>query len=198
MSFVSVDPELVLGAAQDLARVESGFGTAGASAAVATTGVVGAGSDGVSALIAEQLNAHGQGYQELHALARTGQQRVAASMRSSALAYSDAEVANAELEGLANEFSVGPQSSSERPWFGDGLDATTPGGRGGDAGILWGNGGKGAPGGPGQAGGAGGDAGWFGAGGTGGVGGAGVAGTATTIAGAGGAGGAGGAAVFGT
>ncbi len=93
-------------------------------------------------------------------------------LNAGAGSYLAAEAANAEsnLLGAINAPAV---ALFGRPIIGDGANATTPGGAGGDGGLLIGNGGNGAAGAAGQAGGAGGSAGLWGRGGVGGSGGVG-------------------------
>ncbi|BBX96233.1 hypothetical protein MLAC_15270 [Mycobacterium lacus] len=120
--------------------------------------------------------------------------------------YASAEAANASLlQSVEHQALALVNAPTEtllgRPLIGNGANATTPGGRGADGGLLYGSGGNGAAGGPGQAGGAGGNAGWFGNGGAGGAGGAGApggnGGSGGQLVGNGGAGGNGGPAVAG-
>ena len=171
MSFVIALPEIVAGAATNLASIGSAIGAADAAAALPTTAVLAAADDEVSAAISALFGAYGQRYQALIARVSVFHDEFVQALSSGGFKYAATEAANASpLRAAMQEAqSVAPFS----PW----RDLT---GR-----ALFGNGANGAPG-TGQAGGPGG---WLiGNGGSGG------SGTAGTGSGAGGTGGAGGAA----
>lgn len=63
MSFFAIAPEYVTSAATDLARIGTAIDEAGSAAASATTSVLAAGGDEVSAAIAALFSAHGAAYQ---------------------------------------------------------------------------------------------------------------------------------------
>lgn len=164
MSFVIAAPEYVVAAAEDLANIGSTISWANAAASAPTSAVAAAGADEVSATIAAFLGAHAQTYQALSTQAAMLHSRFVQLMDACAGRYAVAEAANASPL----------QTLEQRPLIGNGANATTPGGNGGDGGWLFGNGGNGAPGAGGQNGGNGGSAGLFANGGNGGVGGAGA------------------------
>ncbi len=187
MSFVLISPEVVSAAAGDLANVGSTISAANKAAAAATTQVLAAGADEVSARIAALFGMYGLEYQAISAQVAAYHQQFVQTLRTGAASYMLAEATNVE-QNLLNLINAPTQTLLGRPLIGDGANATTPGGAGGDGGLLFGSGGNGAPGAPGQAGGAGGSAGLLGnggspgglggAGGTGGLGGAGAGGGA--------------------
>ncbi|MGV7783800.1 PE family protein, partial [Mycobacterium kansasii] len=188
MSFVSTVPEALQTAATDLATIRSSLGEANTAAATATTEILPAGADDVSAAIAALFSAQSQVWRTFSEDAAWLHQQFVDALNGSAIKYATAELENAERTVLhvinePTEYLFG------RPLIGNGANgAPGTGQNGGDGGILWGNGGNGGSGAPGHAGGNGGDSGIFGSGGAGGAGGNSVNGTA----GAGGAGGAGG------
>ncbi|MCN4283153.1 PE domain-containing protein [Mycobacterium tuberculosis] len=195
MSFVLISPEVVSAAAGDLANVGSTISAANKAAAAATTQVLAAGADEVSARIAALFGMYGLEYQAISAQVAAYHQQFVQTLRTGAASYMLAEATNVE-QNLLNLINAPTQTLLGRPLIGDGANATTPGGAGGDGGLLFGSGGNGAPGAPGQAGGAGGSAGLLGNGGSGGAGGTGApggnGGNAGWLYGRGGVGGAGG------
>ncbi|WP_204078971.1 GH12 family glycosyl hydrolase domain-containing protein [Mycobacterium riyadhense] len=181
MSYVIAAPQALAVTATDVAWIGSTLSAANAVAAAQTTEVLVAAADEVSAAIAGLFNAHAQEYQAVSAQAAAFHAQFVRSLTSSAEFYASAAAANVSpLQTLAQQALNTVNAPSEallgRPLIGDGADATVPGGRGADGGLLYGNGGNGAAGGTGQAGGAGGNAGWFGNGGAGGAGGVGASG----------------------
>lgn len=173
MSFVLISPEVVSAAAGDLANVGSTISAANKAAAAATTQVLAAGADEVSARIAALFGMYGLEYQAISAQVAAYHQQFVQTLRTGAASYMLAEATNVE-QNLLNLINAPTQTLLGRPLIGDGANATTPGGAGGDGGLLFGSGGNGAPGAPGQAGGAGGSAGLLGNGGSGGAGGTGA------------------------
>ncbi|WP_152406567.1 PE family protein, partial [Mycobacterium tuberculosis] len=170
MSFVLISPEVVSAAAGDLANVGSTISAANKAAAAATTQVLAAGADEVSARIAALFGMYGLEYQAISAQVAAYHQQFVQTLRTGAASYMLAEATNVE-QNLLNLINAPTQTLLGRPLIGDGANATTPGGAGGDGGLLFGSGGNGAPGAPGQAGGSGGSAGLLGNGGGGGGGG---------------------------
>ncbi len=162
MSFVLISPEVVSAAAGDLANVGSTISAANKAAAAATTQVLAAGADEVSARIAALFGMYGLEYQAISAQVAAYHQQFVQTLRTGAASYMLAEATNVE-QNLLNLINAPTQTLLGRPLIGDGANATTPGGAGGDGGLLFGSGGNGAPGAPGQAGGAGGSAGLLGA-----------------------------------
>ncbi|WP_136623140.1 PE family protein, partial [Mycobacterium attenuatum] len=183
MSFVSISPESVAAAAGDLVRLGSTIGAANASVAAPTSQVLAAAADDVSIRIAALFGGYGLQYQAISAQMAAYHEQFLRILNAGTGAYLGAEAVNVE-QSLLGLINAPTQTLLGRPLIGNGANATTPGGSGGDGGLLIGNGGNGAPGAPEQAGGAGGSAGLWGNGGAGAAGGAGGA--------AGGAGGAGG------
>ena len=91
MSFLIATPEIVSAAATDLAALGSMLSAANAAAATATTGVLPAPLDEVSAAIAAVFGAHGQTYQALGAQALTFQERFVRLLGDGASMYATAE-----------------------------------------------------------------------------------------------------------
>jgi PE family len=69
VSFLIAAPELIADAATDLANIGSTICSANFAAAAATTGVLPAAADEVSAQIAALFSSHAAGYQQLSAQA---------------------------------------------------------------------------------------------------------------------------------
>ncbi len=156
MSFVLISPEVVSAAAGDLANVGSTISAANKAAAAATTQVLAAGADEVSARIAALFGMYGLEYQAISAQVAAYHQQFVQTLRTGAASYMLAEATNVE-QNLLNLINAPTQTLLGRPLIGDGANATTPGGAGGDGGLLFGGGtGVGSPGGLGGAGGAGG------------------------------------------
>ncbi|MBX9641103.1 MAG: PE family protein, partial [Mycobacteriaceae bacterium] len=193
MSYVFVAPETVSTVAANVAGIGSTIRAASASAAAPTTGLISAAADEVSAAISGLFAQHAQGYQTMVGRAVAFQEEFVRALSSGAESYAATEAVNARWAAATDP--IGGLLS--RPLIGNGANATTPGGNGGDGGWLFGNGGNGAAGAAGQAGGRGGSTGLLGNGGIGGAGGTGGArggngGNGGWLFGAGGAGGAGG------
>lgn len=96
MSYVIATPELVLGAAQDLAGIRSSLAEAIATAASPTTGIAAAAQDEVSVAIASMFGNFGHEFQVLSAQARAFHDQFVNVMNAGAGAYLSAEAANAE------------------------------------------------------------------------------------------------------
>ncbi len=174
MSFVLIAPEFVTAAAGDLTNLGSSISAANASAASATTQVLAAGADEVSARIAALFGGFGLEYQAISAQVAAYHQRFVQALSTGAGAYASAEAAAAE-QIVLGVINAPTQALLGRPLIGDGANATTPGGAGGVGdGGDGGNGGNGGNGGTGV----GSPGGLGGAGGTGGLGGAGAGGGA--------------------
>ncbi len=181
MSFVLIAPEFVTAAAGDLTNLGSSISAANASAASATTQVLAAGADEVSARIAALFGGFGLEYQAISAQVAAYHQRFVQALSTGAGAYASAEAAAAE-QIVLGVINAPTQALLGRPLIGDGANATTPGGAGGAGGLLFGNGGAGAAGArPGRR--AGGPAGLWGNGGGGGAAAGGGAGGAAAHAG---------------
>jgi hypothetical protein len=96
MAYVVANTELVSGAAADLARIGSTISTANAAAAAPITGVVAAGADDVSAVIAALFGAHAQAFQALSNQAAAFHQQFVQLMNGGATQYASAEATNAQ------------------------------------------------------------------------------------------------------
>ncbi|AMC70527.1 PE-PGRS family protein PE_PGRS57 [Mycobacterium tuberculosis] len=147
MSFVLIAPEFVTAAAGDLTNLGSSISAANASAASATTQVLAAGADEVSARIAALFGGFGLEYQAISAQVAAYHQRFVQALSTGAGAYASAEAAAAE-QIVLGVINAPTQALLGRPLIGDGANATTPGGAGGAGGLLFGNGGAGQPGRP--------------------------------------------------
>ncbi|MHA7648309.1 PE family protein [Mycobacterium sp. ML4] len=102
MSILTVLPEYLSSAATDLAGIGSALGSAGSAAASATTSVLPAGADEISAAIATLFGAHGQEFQSLSAQASKFHDQFVQAIRSAGAAYSGAEAANVSpLQAIA-------------------------------------------------------------------------------------------------
>jgi hypothetical protein len=94
MSFMHAAPEFVTAAASDLASIGSTLDAAHAAAAAPTTGVLAAGGDEVSEVIATLFAGHAQAYQALSAQATTFHQQFVQLMNAGAGSYASTEAAN--------------------------------------------------------------------------------------------------------
>ncbi|WP_142282281.1 PE family protein, partial [Mycobacterium sp. IEC1808] len=207
MSFLVALPNGLEAAATDLAGIGYSLGEVNRVVAAATTELLPAGADDVSAAIADVFGAHGRAYQTLGTQAAAFHQQFAQAVQAGAAAYAGAEAANANpLQGVEQELLGLVNTPTEallgRPLIGDGANGTATNPNGGAGGLLWGNGGTGfTQMANGVAGGNGGDAGLLGNGGGGGGGGAGAngghGGSGGLLHGNGGNGGLGGAAASG-
>ena len=164
-SYVLATSGALATASADLAGIGRTIGAAYGAAAPSTMSVAAAAQDEVSAAIARLFATYAQEQQTLSAQAEAFHAGFVHALDSAGAAYSAAEAANTSPLQSALDAVNGPvQALTGRPLIGDGANATTPGGNGGDGGILWGDGGNGAAGTPttGQNGGNGGSAGFFG------------------------------------
>ncbi|BBX65400.1 hypothetical protein MSAS_45740 [Mycobacterium saskatchewanense] len=167
MSFVITVPEMVTDAATNFAGIGSAIDAAHAAAAGATTQLLTAGADEVSAAISKVFAEYGSAYQALTAQAAAFHSQFVQAINSGAGMYAATEAASVDplqtiqqdIFGLIN---APTNTLLGRPLIGDGTNgftnaqgAGTPGGAGG---LLIGNGGNGgnstAAGAPGGAGGA--------------------------------------------
>ncbi len=155
MSLVTVSPELVAGAASDLARIGSSIGAANAAAAGPTTTVLSAAADEVSVAIATLFGTHAAEYQSLSTRMAAFHEQFVQTLTSGAGIYVSTETANASLisalqlaeQNALNAINAPTQSWLGRPLIGNGVDATPGSGQaGGAGGLLWGNGGAGGSG----------------------------------------------------
>jgi hypothetical protein len=95
MSFVTTQPGLLTEAAANLTGIGSAMDAESSAAAPATTGVVPAAADEVSALTAAQFAAHAQMYQVISAQAAAIHDMFVSTLRTSAGSYATTEAANA-------------------------------------------------------------------------------------------------------
>lgn len=95
VSFVSAQPQELTAAAGELAGIGSAMAAQNAAAVEATTGVVPAAADPVSALTAAQFVAHAGLYQTVSAQADAIHQMFVATCATGAASYEAAEAANA-------------------------------------------------------------------------------------------------------
>jgi|SRR5690625_7231470 len=95
MSFVSTQPAELTAAAGELTGIGSAMAAQNAAAAPATTGVVPAAADPVSALTAAQFIAHADLYQAVSAQANAIHQMFVTTLMTSAGSYEATEAANA-------------------------------------------------------------------------------------------------------
>ncbi len=135
MSFVLIAPEFVTAAAGDLTNLGSSISAANASAASATTQVLAAGADEVSARIAALFGGFGLEYQAISAQVAAYHQRFVQALSTGAGAYASAEAAAAE-QIVLGVINAPTQALLGRPLIGDGANATTPGGAGGAGGVT--------------------------------------------------------------
>ncbi|CNN39321.1 PE PGRS family protein [Mycobacterium tuberculosis] len=124
MSFVLIAPEFVTAAAGDLTNLGSSISAANASAASATTQVLAAGADEVSARIAALFGGFGLEYQAISAQVAAYHQRFVQALSTGAGAYASAEAAAAE-QIVLGVINAPTQALLGRPLIGDGANATT-------------------------------------------------------------------------
>ncbi len=136
MSFVLISPEVVSAAAGDLANVGSTISAANKAAAAATTQVLAAGADEVSARIAALFGMYGLEYQAISAQVAAYHQQFVQTLRTGAASYMLAEATNVE-QNLLNLINAPTQTLLGRPLIGDGANATTPGGRRRRRAAVW-------------------------------------------------------------
>ena len=99
MSFVSIVPEILSSAADNLQSVGYAVSAENAAALGPTTGLIPAASDQVSALTAMQFAAHAQLYQAVSAHAAAIHQMFVTTLGASAHSYAATEAANAVAAG---------------------------------------------------------------------------------------------------
>jgi hypothetical protein len=99
MSFVSIVPELLSTAAENLQSVGLRLQTQNTAAVAPTTGLIPPASDEVSALTAMQFAAHAHAYQAVSAQAAAIHQMFVAMLAAGAHSYATTEAANAVAAG---------------------------------------------------------------------------------------------------
>ncbi|OBG27196.1 PE family protein [Mycobacterium sp. 852002-51057_SCH5723018] len=113
MSFVVAAPELIEGAAQDLAGIHSSLAEAAESATGPTTGIAAAAEDEVSVAIASMFGDFGRQFQAVSAQAQAFHAEFMSLMNAGAGAYVSAEAANVEqtLLGAASAPAAAPAAA---------------------------------------------------------------------------------------
>ena len=109
MSYVVALPEMMSAAATDVASVGSVVATANQGVAAATTRVLPAAEDEVSAAIAALFSAHGRGYQAVSAQAAAFHAEFVQALTGAAGAYAAAEAANASPLGTIETALLGAE-----------------------------------------------------------------------------------------
>ena len=109
MSYVVALPEMMSAAATDVASVGSVVATANQGVAAATTRVLPAAEDEVSAAIAALFSAHGRGYQAVSAQAAAFHAEFVQALTGAAGAYAAAEAANASPLGSIEKALLGAE-----------------------------------------------------------------------------------------
>lgn len=95
MAYVTTEPEVMTAAAITLAAMGSAMEAQNAAATAATTAVIPAAADEVSALTAQQFARHGELYQVVSAQAAEIHRLFVTTLQASAASYADTETANA-------------------------------------------------------------------------------------------------------
>uniref|UniRef100_UPI0012E7C67A PE family protein n=1 Tax=Mycobacterium sp. Marseille-P9652 TaxID=2654950 RepID=UPI0012E7C67A len=146
-SFVFVSPDVLSSASQDLENLGTAIRSAHLTAAGATTSVVAAAQDEVSAAIAALFGTYGQQFQSLGTQVSAYHDQFVAALNSGGLLYTATEAANASPLQAAASAAAGIQDAingpfvtfTGRPLYGDGANgAAGTGQAGGPGGWLWG------------------------------------------------------------
>nr|WP_082973317.1 PE domain-containing protein [Mycobacterium sp. E2327] len=114
MSYVVALPEVMSAAATDVASIGSVVATANRGVAGATTEVLAAAEDEVSAAIAAVFSAHGQGYQALSSQAAAYHNWFVQALSGASGAYAAAEAANASPLALFEQALLGVQQEIQQ------------------------------------------------------------------------------------
>ncbi len=153
MSYVIAAPEMLAGAATDLAGIGAALQSANGAAAAPITGVLAAGADEISAAVAALFSGHALDYQALSTQMAGFHQQFVTALNSAGASYAAAEAASANPlqaveQQLLGVINAPTQALLGRPLIGDGT-AGAPGQNGGDGGRaqLIGTGGNGGAGG---------------------------------------------------
>ena len=142
MAWVIAAPEYVAAAASDLANIASSIGAANAVAMTPTSGVLAAGADEVSAMIAALFSTHAQAYQALSAQAASFHAQFVQLMNGGASQYALTEAANASPMQSVGQAALGAvtspaQAMTGHPLIGNGASATTPAATSAPGGFLY-------------------------------------------------------------
>jgi hypothetical protein len=122
MSFVTTQPESLIAAASALEHLGTALAAEDAAAAPATSGVIPAAADEVSALQAAQFSAYGTWYQQVSAQAKAVHQQLVTNLGSNAGSYGDTEAAN--QVAAASTSSSGALSAATPAQGGGGLGSS--------------------------------------------------------------------------
>ena len=147
--WVIAAPEYVAAAASDLENIRSSLSTANMAALAPTSGVLAAGGDEVSAMVAALFSSHAQAYQALSTQAASFHAQFVQLMNTGASRYALTEAANASplLETLGQDAAGAVnsvQALTGSPLAGGGTGAAISGGNTGDRGSLFGSGSSGS------------------------------------------------------
>ncbi|MET2868507.1 PE family protein, partial [Mycobacterium tuberculosis] len=134
MSYMIAVPDMLSSAAGDLASIGSSINASTRAAAAATTRLLPAAADEVSAHIAALFSGHGEGYQAIARQMAAFHDQFTLALTSSAGAYASAEATNVEQQvlGLIN---APTQALLGRPLIGNGADGTAANPNGGAGGL---------------------------------------------------------------
>ena len=153
-SFVIAAPEVLVAVSADLVGVGVGLEAAASAAAGPMVGVVAAGGDEVSAVIAWLFGAYARDYLGLGARAAVFHAEFVQALRGAGGGYGAAEATGAAAlasVGVRRVYDAPTEAVMERPLVGDGANGTAAHPNGYDGGIVSGNGGaRGIPGRPGR------------------------------------------------
>ena len=142
MAWVIAAPEYVAAAASDLANIASSLSAANGVAMTPTSGVLAAGADEVSAMIAALFSTHAQAYQALSAQAASFHAQFVQLMNGGASQYALTEAANASPMQSVGQAALGAatspgQAMTGHSLIGNGANATTPAANGAPGGLLY-------------------------------------------------------------
>jgi hypothetical protein len=142
MSYLIAAPEYLAAAASDLANIASSMSAANAVAMTPTSGVLAAGADEVSAMIAALFSTHAQAYQALSAQAASFHAQFVQLMNGGASQYALTEAANASPMQSVGQAALGAatspgQAMTGHSLIGNGANATTPAANGAPGGLLY-------------------------------------------------------------
>ncbi|WP_186241783.1 PE family protein, partial [Mycobacterium simulans] len=137
MSYVLADLDVLAVAAGDVAGIGSSVSAANAAAAAATTGLLAAAGDEVSAAIARLFSSHGEQYQALSVQAAGFHEQFVRALSNAGGSYALAEAAAASPLDTVLALINGPtQLLLGRPLIGNGSDGAAGTGAGGGGGGI--------------------------------------------------------------
>ncbi len=125
MSYVIAAPEMLTGAATDLAGIGAALQSANGAAAAPITGVLAAGADEISAAVAALFSGHALDYQALSTQMAGFHQQFVTALNSAGASYAAAEAASANpLQAVGQQLlgviNAPTQALLGRPLIGDG------------------------------------------------------------------------------